>query len=79
MLRSYSNAVAMFCSYLAHPGYGRGEVCERNFGDIPSQICFEWNTSQHTTDDAVPAKRSFTKAELQQLLRRPRSGSVDQG
>ncbi|MGP5670230.1 tyrosine-type recombinase/integrase [Glutamicibacter arilaitensis] len=68
-LRSYSNAVAMFCAFLTHPGYGWGEFCERSFGDIPSQICFEWNMPRHTTDDAVPArKRSFTKAELQRLF-----------
>lgn len=68
-LRSYSNAMAMFCSYLTHPGYGWGEFCERTFGDIPSQICFEWNTPRHTTDDAVPAqRRAFTKAELQRLF-----------
>jgi integrase/recombinase XerD len=68
-LRSYSNAVAMFCAYLTHPGYGWGEFCERTFGDIPSQICFEWNTPRHTTDDAVPAqRRAFTKAELQRIF-----------
>ncbi|MGF4042316.1 tyrosine-type recombinase/integrase [Paenarthrobacter nitroguajacolicus] len=68
-LRSYSNAVAMFCAYLTHPGYGWGEFCERTFGDIPSQICFEWNMPRHTTDDAVPAqRRSFTKTELQRLF-----------
>jgi hypothetical protein len=68
-LRSYSNSVAMFCSYLTHPGYGWGEFCERTFGGIPSQICFEWNTPRHTTDDAVPAqRRAFTKAELQRIF-----------
>jgi integrase/recombinase XerD len=68
-LRSYSNAVAKFCSYLTHPGYGWGEFCQPTFGDIPSQICFEWNTPRHTTDDAVPAqRRAFTKAELQRLF-----------
>ncbi|MFF1880727.1 hypothetical protein ACFVVC_04615 [Pseudarthrobacter sp. NPDC058196] len=61
--------MAMFCAYLTHPGYGWGEFCERTFGDIPSQICFEWNMPRHTTDDAVPAqRRSFTKAELQRLF-----------
>jgi integrase/recombinase XerD len=36
---------------------------------VPSQICFEWNTPQHTTDDAVPPKRrAFTKAELQHMF-----------
>jgi hypothetical protein len=68
-LRSYSNAVGMFCAYLTHPGYGWGEFCERTFGDIPSQICFEWNTPKHAADDAVPAKRqAFTKAELQRIF-----------
>jgi len=68
-LRSYSNAVAMFCSYVTHPGYGWGEFCERTFGDIPTQICFEWNTPRHTTDDAVPAaRRAFTKAEPQRIF-----------
>ncbi|TCM37894.1 hypothetical protein EV648_118106 [Kribbella sp. VKM Ac-2568] len=44
-LRAYSNSVAMFCAYLTHQGYGWGEFCERTFGDVPSQICFEWNTT----------------------------------
>jgi hypothetical protein len=38
---SYSNAVAMFCAYVTHPGYGWGKSCERTFGDIPSRICCE--------------------------------------
>ncbi|MER7244651.1 tyrosine-type recombinase/integrase [Kribbella sp. NPDC000426] len=68
-LRSYSNAVSMFCAYLTHPGYGWGDLCERTFGNIPTQICFDWNTPRHTTDDAVPpARRSFTQAELQHLF-----------
>lgn len=68
-LRSYSNAVSMFCAYLTHPGYGWGELCERTFGNVPTQICFDWNTPRHTTDDAVPpARRSFTQAELQHLF-----------
>jgi site-specific recombinase XerD len=68
-LRSYSNAIAMFCAYLTHPAYGWGEFCERTFGDIPTQVCFEWNTPRHTTDDAVPAgRRAFTVQELQRLF-----------
>jgi integrase/recombinase XerD len=43
--------------------------CEKQFGDVPSQICFEWNTPQHTTDDAVPPnRRAFTKAELPHMF-----------
>lgn len=68
-LRSDSNAVAMFCSYLTHPAYGWADFCQRTFGEIPAQICFEWNTPQHTTDDAVPpGRRAFTARELQRLF-----------
>jgi len=68
-LRSDSNSVAMFCAYLTHPAYGWTTFCERTFGDIPSQICFDWNTPKHTTDDAVPVgRRAFTKRELQGLF-----------
>lgn len=59
----------MFCAYLTHPAYGWVNFCQRTFGDIPSQICFEWNTARHTTDDAVPTgRRAFTKQELQRLF-----------
>ena len=68
-LRSDSNAVSMFCAYLTHPAYGWVNFCERTFGDIPSQICFEWSTARHTADDAVPTgRRAFTKQELQRLF-----------
>ncbi|WP_326546480.1 phage integrase N-terminal SAM-like domain-containing protein [Mycolicibacterium sp. ND9-15] len=68
-LRSYSNAISMFCSYVSDNGYGWVTFCEKQFGDVPSQICFEWNTPQHTTDDAVPPnRRTFTKSELQHMF-----------
>ncbi|OOK73489.1 phage integrase, N-terminal SAM-like domain protein [Mycobacterium kansasii] len=68
-LRSYSNTISMFCSYVSDGRYGWVAFCEKQFGDVPSQICFEWNTPQHTTDDAVPPRRrAFTKAELQHLF-----------
>jgi integrase/recombinase XerD len=68
-LRADSNAITMFCAYLTHPAYGWPDLCERTFGDIPSQICFEWNTPRHTTDDAVPpTRRAFTKPELQRFF-----------
>lgn len=62
-------AIAMFCSYVSDSRYGWVPFCERQFGDVPSQICFEWNTPRHTTDDAVPTRRrAFTKAELQHFF-----------
>lgn len=68
-LRADSNAVAAFCTYLTQPVYGWAPFCERTFGDVPSQISFEWNTPRHTAEDAVsPGRRAFTKAELQRLF-----------
>ncbi|MBN2177059.1 MAG: site-specific integrase [Demequinaceae bacterium] len=68
-LRSYSNAIGMFCGYVADSRYGWVALCDRTFGDVPVQICFEWNSPHHTADDAVPPKRrSFTKSELQTLF-----------
>jgi integrase/recombinase XerD len=59
----------MFCSYVSDRRYGWVPFCEKQFGDVPSRICFEWNTPRHTTDDAVPTRRrAFTKAELQHFF-----------
>ena len=59
----------MFCYYVSDCRYGWVAFCEKQFRDVPSQICFEWNTPQHTTDDAVPPRRrAFAKAELQHLF-----------
>jgi hypothetical protein len=68
-LRSYTNAIAMFCSYVSDSRYGWVLFCERQLRNTPSQIVFEWNTPQHTTDDAVPpSRRAFTKVELQHMF-----------
>lgn len=68
-LRADANAVAAFCTYLTQPVYGWAPFCEQTFGDVPSQISFEWNTPRHTAEDAVPpGRRAFTRAELQRLF-----------
>lgn len=68
-LRADSNAVAAFCGYLTNSAYGWGPFCERTFGDVPAQICFDWNRPRHSAEDAVPpGRRAFTKAELQRLF-----------
>ena len=70
-LRSYSNSLGMFCSFLCDRRYGWVELCEATFGDVPSQVCFEWNSPRHTAEDAkTPARRAFTKTELQTLFDR---------
>lgn len=65
-LRAESNAIAMFCSFVCDGRYGWADLCEERFGDVPSQVVFEWNSPRHKTDDAVsPARRAFTVEELQ--------------
>jgi site-specific recombinase XerD len=68
-LRVYSSAIRQFCSYLTDSRYGWVRLCERTFGDVPSQVCFEWNTPTHAVNDAMtPGRRPFTRAELQALF-----------
>ncbi len=68
-LRAESNAISMFCSFVCDARYGWVELCEERFGDVPSQIAFEWNTPRHKTDDAVaPGRRAFTLEELQHFF-----------
>lgn len=65
-LRANAGAIRGFCAYLTNSRYGWASFCERVFGDVPSQVVFEWNSPRHTTDDAMPPRRrSFAKAELQ--------------
>ena len=54
-LRSYGGAIRAFCGYLTDSRYGWAGFCERTFGDVPSQICFEWNTPRHAADAAARA------------------------
>ena len=68
-LRAESNAIAMFCSFVCDGRYGWVALCEQRFGEVPSQIAFEWNTPRHKTDDAVsPGRRAFTVDELQHFF-----------
>ena len=68
-LRANAGAIRMFCTYLTDPRYGWAGFCEQVFGDVPTQVVFEWNAPRHRVDDAVPpARRSFTRVELQRLF-----------
>ena len=69
-LRSDSNSVAMFYAPLHRipPTAGATSANARS-ATSPRQICFDWNTPKHTTDNAVPpGRRAFTKQELQRLF-----------
>jgi len=57
-IRSYQNAVALFCSYLTDARYGWIDRCMELFGTHPVQVCHEWNTVIHVADhEARPAVR----------------------
>lgn len=65
-IRSYQNALRLFCAYLVDPAYGWGPLCLELFGTHPAQVCYEWNSAAHTQDNEQdPGKRAFTHAELQ--------------
>jgi integrase/recombinase XerD len=70
-LRSYQNALRLFCDYLTDPGYEWTRICLELFGTHPTQVCFEWNTATHVQEsERGPGKRAFTKAEVQSLFDR---------
>jgi integrase len=68
-LRTYAHAIRAFCSYTCDPRYGWVALCEQLFGDVPSQIVFDWNSPRHSVDDGIePSRRAFTRRELQTLF-----------
>ncbi|MFI5694837.1 hypothetical protein ACIA58_23480 [Kribbella sp. NPDC051586] len=68
-VRSYQVAIRGFCSYLTDPAYGWAAEYERRFGTHPIQVIHEVNAAAHVADsEAEPARRAFTRAELQALF-----------
>ena len=68
-IRGYQVSLRGFCGYLTDPAYGWAEECERRFGTHPIQVVYEANAAAHVADsEAEPAKRAFTRAELQALF-----------
>lgn len=68
-IRGYQCALRLFLEFAGDPRYCWTSVCERLFGTHPAQICFEWNSAQHTADtEGRPQRRAFTRHELQKLF-----------
>jgi integrase/recombinase XerC len=68
-IRGYHLALRMFCDYLTDPRYGWLSECRDRFGQIPVQVCHEWNTAVHLTAyEGQPGRRPLTYAELQRLF-----------
>jgi len=68
-IRSDGAAIRAFCDYVSDARYQWVSVCQRLFGEVPVQICFDWNTAAHVSDyEGRPGRRAMTKLELQSLF-----------
>lgn len=68
-LRSYQEALRLFCSFTVDPAYGWAEQCEARFGTHPVQVVTEVNTAVHMQEyEGEPTKRAFTIDELEALF-----------
>jgi integrase/recombinase XerC len=68
-VRGYQVAIRGFCAYLVDPAYGWVAECQRRFDTHPIQVIHEVNAAAHVADsEAEPARRAFTRAELQALF-----------
>jgi integrase/recombinase XerC len=68
-VRGYQGSVAQFLDYLCDPHYGWAEACMERVGEVPSQICHEWNTATHAVEnESRPGRRPLTRVEVQALF-----------
>lgn len=68
-IRSYQMTVKLFCEFVTDARYGWPGECEQRFGQVPAQICHEWNTVAHVADyEGRPARRALTYDEVQTLF-----------
>jgi len=68
-IRGYHVTLRLFMEFACDPRYGWAEVCQERFGQAPTQICHDWNTTVHVGDyEGRPARRPLTPDELQALF-----------
>ncbi|MCB8808805.1 hypothetical protein LJD48_28075, partial [Escherichia coli] len=68
-LRHHHGAIRGFCDYLTNPLYDWMEICDREFGEIPSQVCLPWNTVAHRFEfEGDGKRRPFTYDEVEDLF-----------
>jgi site-specific recombinase XerD len=68
-IRAYHLALRMFYDYLLDGRYGWVAQCEARFGQVPAQVCHDFNTVAHTSEyEGRPQRRPFTYDELQHLF-----------
>ena len=68
-IRGYHLTIRMFCDYLTDTRYEWARQCRDRFGQVPVQVCHEWNTVAHLTDyEGRPNRRPLSCSEVQQLF-----------
>ncbi|WP_308291728.1 tyrosine-type recombinase/integrase [Microbacterium jejuense] len=68
-LRGYHGSIRMFCEYLISPHYDWVEICEAQFGTVPSQVCLPWNTIAHRfAFEGDGSRRPLTYDEVETLF-----------
>ena len=68
-IRGYQGSVSLFLDYLCDPHYGWAEACMERVGEIPTQICHEWNTATHVAEgEGRPERRPLSRDELQAVF-----------
>ena len=68
-MRSYQGSIAVFLDYPCDPRYGWAEICQREVGEIPVQICDTTNRVVHVADyGGRLERRPLTRREPQALF-----------
>ncbi|MGC0367109.1 integrase/recombinase XerC [Rhodococcus sp. 27YEA15] len=68
-LRGYQVTLRLFCAYLTDQRYNWVSECRQRFGEVPTQICFEWNTIAHLAAfEGKPGRRPFDYDELEKFF-----------
>ncbi|MFE4797185.1 hypothetical protein ACFRFL_19245 [Streptomyces sp. NPDC056708] len=48
-VRGQQGDLQMFCAFIVDGRYGWATACEEAFGQVPAQVCHDWNTADHVT------------------------------
>lgn len=68
-VRGYQLTLRLFCEFVTDARYGWPAECEQRFGEVPAQICHEWNTVAHLVEvECRPGRRALTYDEVQALF-----------
>jgi integrase/recombinase XerC len=68
-VRNYQGSLALFLDYLCDGRYGWAQACLERVGEVPVQICHEWNSATHVEEhEGRPGRRPLTRLELQDLF-----------